>query len=318
MRVGIIGTGLIGGSLALALKASGRHKVYCWNRRAEVSKKAVKLNAVDKYFDSVEQLAENSEVIIIATPLGSYSAICKKLLKYLDGKRIISDVGSVKFAPVQQALKTIPEKYKSFFVPAHPIAGKEKGGIEHASANLYKGKKLIICKTANCKKGKKIAELWRDAGVEIEFLNAKKHDEIYAYVSHYVQYISHSISKIFPKGGGEFSRLMNSPEDMWVEIFKFNSENLKKVHKEFLSSFLRKLKYVSSYSGKNEFDVAAKIIASSYIDIIPLKYTEYAGSGYKSFTSVVTNAKQSGKKISPEKVSKILSKVYNELKKAKF
>lgn len=317
MRVGIIGTGLIGGSLGLALKAYTKHEVYCWNRRDEVSKKALKRKAADKYFNSIEAITAASDIIIIATPLSSYSAICKKISPWLDGKKIVSDVGSVKFKPGQQVLKVLPSKYKSFFVPAHPIAGKEKGGIENADKKLFNGKKIIIGKTSSCKKGKVIASLWKEVGAMPEFLNSQKHDEIYAYVSHYVQFLSHILAKHFKKDMGEFSRLMNSPVDMWHEIFSYNSRNLRKVHEEFLVSYLRSLKDISSYKGKDEFEVAAKIIVDSYLKIVPLRYRQYAGSGFKSFTSVLTSGKSAGV-IKPAKASKLLGNIYNELKKAKF
>jgi prephenate dehydrogenase len=318
MKIGIIGTGLIGGSLALALKKSPKYKIYCYNRRVETSKKAIKLKAVDKYFESIDELAGNSDVIIIATPLGTYADISKKLAPHLNGKKIISDVGSVKSVPTQQVLKIIPAKYKSFFVPAHPIAGKEKGGLENASANLFKGKKLIICKTANCKKGKITAQLWKDVGAEIELLNANKHDEIYAFVSHYVQLLSFACAKHLGKNLGEFSRLMNSPKDIWDEIFLFNRTNLKKVNDKFLISLLRKLRYIKQYKGANEFEVAAKIIVDSYIETVPSDYRKYGGSGYKSFTSILSSGNKNAKEADVKKVSAIITKIYNDLKKTKL
>ena len=214
-----------------------------------------------------------------------------------------------------KSTKSFPCKYKSFFVPAHPIAGKEKGGIENAEAGLFKGKKLIICKTSSCKKGKKIAQVWKDAGANIELLNANKHDDIYAHVSHYVQFLSFVCAKHINKNLGEFSRLMKSPEDIWEEIFTFNKANIKKVNDKFLTSLLRKLKYIKQYRGANEFEVAAKIIADSYIDIVPSGYKKYAGSGYKSFTSILASGNKSAKEADVKKVSKILTAIYNDLKK---
>lgn len=311
MRIGIIGTGLIGGSLGLALKRSGKHKVYCWNRRPEVSAKAVKLKAADKYFHSIEALTENSDVIILATPLGSYAAICKKISPWLDGKKIITDVGSVKNKPVQVALKNIPAKYKSFFVPAHPIAGKENGGIENADANLFKGKKLIICKTSSCNKGKAVAKVWKDAGAEIELLNAEKHDEIYAYVSHYVQFLSHTIAKFFPNQKSEFTRLMNSPKELWADIFKYNSANLRKVNAAYIKALSNQLK-------KPITNDAPYILSSTLNDLVPEKYKKYAGSGFKSFTSPLLKANNKLAKTNTSEVKKILKAVINELKKAKI
>lgn len=318
MKIGIIGTGLIGGSLGLALKRSKKHKVFCYNRRLENSKKAINLKAADKYFESIEELAENSDVIIIATPLSTYMDICKKISKYLDGKKIISDVGSVKYQPTQNVQSVIPEKYKSFFVPAHPIAGKEKGSIENADADLYKNKKLIICKTPSCKKGKKIAEIWKDAGSNIEFMNAQKHDEIYAYVSHYVQYLSFACAKHLPKTMGEFSRLMNSPKEMWSEIFEFNSANINKVNWIFMKALDKNIKINKSGKARNKHHFTAMLIARTLQEIIPQAYVKYAGTGFKSFTSITKEASPEEIEIKPSEVKLILNKIKNELKKSEL
>ncbi len=318
MRIGIIGTGLIGGSLALALKRAGKHKVYCYNRRIENSKKALKIKAVDEYFESIEELAENCDVMIIATPLGSYTHIGKILAKYLDGKKIISDVGSVKSEPTIKIQAVLPAKYKSFFVPAHPIAGKEKGGLVNADANLYKGKKLIITKMPNCKKAKIIAQIWKDAGAEIEYLNAKKHDEIYANISHYVQFLSHACAKYFPEDLGEFSRLMNSPREIWAEIFMFNKENIKKTNARFIKAFEQKVKTLKPARAKDKYHYAARIIAQTMQEITPKEHLKYAGTGYKSFTSIAKEANSGAVEVKLPEIKNILNKILNDLKKAKL
>jgi hypothetical protein len=117
---------------------------------------------------------------------------------------------------------------------------------------------------------------------------------------------------------GEFSRLMNSPGEMWAVIFRFNHLNLKQIHGRFKTSLLRDLKYIGKYKGSDEYDAAARIIARAYINIVPPEYKEYAGSGYKSFTSPLQSAISSPGDIDIGKLSAILTKFFDELKKAKF
>ncbi len=316
MRIGIAGTGLIGGSLGMALCKTGRYKVYCWNRRDEVSQAAIKKGAAHASFESIEELARNSDIVVLATPLGSYPFLCRRLSAFMDGKLIITDVGSVKYQPSLQAQKALPVKYKSFFVPAHPIAGKEKGGLENAEASLFKGKKVIICKTSACKKGQKVAAMWKSAGAVTELMSAKKHDEIYAYVSHYVQYLSFQLAGTL-NGLGEFSRLMNSPKELWQEIFLHNQANLKKVHGKFRTSLLRRLKHVAEYHGADERAAAAKIVADAYVDMVPANYRKYAGTGYKSFTSLSGSASKGGS-VQAAAISRIMSRIYNGIEKAEL
>ena len=320
MKIGIIGTGLIGGSLGQALKRSNKnYKVYCWNRREGVSKQALRLKAADKYFESIEALTKNSEIIIIATPLSSYPNICKKIAKNLDGKKIISDVGSVKSQPVLLALKEIPTNLTKNFIPAHPIAGKEKGGIANAESDLFKNKRTIITPfSKNQENLNKIKKLWKDAGSKTEILDSKLHDEIYAYVSHYVQFLSHTMARSFPKNMGDFSRLMNSPKDIWEEIFQYNRLNLRRINLIFIKTIEKRISGLKEGKAKDEYHFAAQLIAQTLVDITPKTYKKYAGSGYKSFTSVLSKANNKGKKVDIKLSKKILKRVVNDLKKAKL
>jgi len=294
MRIGIIGTGLIGGSLGLALKGNKKYSVYCFNRRVEISKKAVQLGAAQKYFETIEELTKNSDVIIIATPLASYPAICKKISKELTAEKIISDIGSVKYLPVKEALKNIPKIFHNNFIPAHPIAGSEKAGVENAKAEMFADKKLLITpysKTTSAAGIKIISQLWKTAGSKVEMLDAKKHDEIYAHVSHYVQFLSFELSKIIKTNLGEFNRLMNSPREMWNEIFEFNHVNLDKINRKFIRELAKTHSPIKTTRAQNSDLITAIIAAQILDDITPTAYKRYAGSGYKSFTSVLKNSK---------------------------
>lgn len=317
MKIGIIGTGLIGGSLALALSENKKYQIYCWNRNPENSKKTLKKTKISGYFETIEELTAASDVIVIATPLASYGDITKKIAKKITSCKIISDIGSLKLEPAKAIFKNLPKKYHKNFVPAHPIAGSEKSGIDSAKHDLFQNKKLIITKTSNCNRAKNIAKIWQDAGCKIEYLSAKKHDEIYAYVSHYVQFLSFKLEKYFPKNMGEFSRLMHSPKDIWQEIFKYNSANLKKINKIYIKKLKGELKSINDFNSKDEAHLMAKFLVENYVDITPNNYLDYAGTGYKSFTSIMLQSNKD--KVSANlETKKNLIKIIHELEKTKF
>jgi prephenate dehydrogenase len=322
MKIGIIGTGLIGGSLALALKnIAGKYEVSCWNRDLKNSKKAKNLNAVDSFFENIEDLAIWSDVIFICTPLSTYSEISKKLAKVITKETIITDVGSVKEKPTNIIKSLLPTKFTSNFVPVHPIAGKELSGIDNADKNLFESKKIIICKPRNCKKAKKISQIWSDIKSEIEFLNAKKHDEIYGYVSHYIQLLSFELSSFFSKKEKselpEFTRLMNSPKSMWNEIFNLNKENLKKIHKEFLSNVQKNLKLKIYPNSKSDVEQISYFFAITINNITPKDYLNYIGTGYKSFTYPINCYNDCNCYLTDKALEKIKI-IINELKKIKI
>lgn len=124
-NIAIIGTGLIGGSLAAALKNHTEYNIFCYNRRVEVSQKALELGIIDNFFDSISELVKNSDIIILATPLTTYERLTAEIAKDFTTDKIISDVGSVKFLPTQHILENLDNKFHECVVPAHPIAGSE-------------------------------------------------------------------------------------------------------------------------------------------------------------------------------------------------
>ncbi len=315
MRIGIIGTGLIGGSLGLALKSSKKpYHISCWNRRKEVSERAVKLGAADEYFSSLVELVDNSDVLVLATPLGSYKHIMEEISPHITSDQIITDVGSVKTLPINEALKFLPKKLHGNFVPSHPIAGKEKARIDQAEAKLFRTKLTIICGIRKSPaKVKVIKHIWQDVGSKIILMDMRKHDQTYAFVSHYVQFLSFKLKKFFPKPLGDFSRLMNSPTEIWDEIFHYNRINLKKINAHYIKALE---KYVKSLKAGAEI-YPAEITAKMLISMTPKAYIKYAGTGYKSFTSIVKNSNK-GEKMPAAEAAKFLGKIINEFKKAKF
>lgn len=335
INIGIIGTGLIGGSLAASLcgkdfssknsSSKNNYQLFCYNRREQVSKQALKLGVVDGYFTSISQLTKNSDVIIIATPLNTYGEIALQIAaetseNSVDEKvspnkinsskislsKIISDVGSVKFLPSAEVLNNLPANLQSNFVPAHPIAGSEKTGIDAADANLFIGKKLIITKLLQTDEHKAniIAQIWADAGAEVTYLDAKTHDEIYAKVSHLPQLLSFIYKKTFAvlpfeieqigieqsHNYAEFTRLGNSDENLWADIFKYNNAQIL----DCLNLYKNAL--INNSSNNKTLENIPQILAQSLADIIAQPHKQFGGTGLKSFLTPINSQFQSQQK----------------------
>ncbi len=322
MKVGIVGTGLIGGSLAYALKRSGLYEIYCFNRNTDVSKNAKEAGAVDNYFLTSQELTEKSDIIILATTLSSYREISLNIAEHLKDK-IFTDIGSVKFKPSIEIFEIVGNDLKKNFVPAHPIAGKETSGFESASADLFIGKKLIITPFDETKKiyVNEVSKMWAVAGSIVEIISSTLHDEIYSSVSHFIQLLSFaSKSLIHPSElTKEFCRLQNSPQAMWDEIFLYNKENLQKNFLDFEKNFeklkLSKHTVTDDSSLINSNDLSAYIISSLILKSTKEEYKNYAGTGFKSFTEIAV--KFNGLKATSKVVEETfitIEKIINEIK----
>ena len=178
----------------------------------------------------------DSDLTIIASPLSSYEIIFKKLAERINGS-ILIDVGSLKFCAVNWAKNILNDKSANF-VACHPIAGSDKSGISNSNSELLLGKKVIITPTAINSQNdiKKVELFWQKIGSEVELLDDKEHDKIFALVSHLPQFLSFIAQENFKNGDAilnQHFRLQNSNPKIWQEIFLLNQDNIR-YYLEFL------------------------------------------------------------------------------------
>lgn len=236
MKVGIIGLGLIGGSLGLCLKDMKLiDKVYGYDLSEKNEQEALNLGLVDEIL-KFDELKKSCDVIFLAIPV---EAILKTLqnLKDIDENITIIDLGSAKF----KILENCPSEIRSNFIAAHPMAGTENSGPKAAFKELLNSAVVVICddKGAGEKHLKRAVEIFSFAGMKIVFMDAKSHDHHVAIISHLPHAISYSLvnsvlkeenkRNIINLAGGSFtgmSRIAKSSPEMWVDIFKQNKQNL--------------------------------------------------------------------------------------------
>jgi prephenate dehydrogenase len=148
-RLGLIGCGLMGGSFALALKRAGLVKrVVGYSPSTSTLQKALQLGVIDEAAASAEQAATGADIVLVAVPVSATEATLQAIHPVVTPQMLIMDVGSTKADVLAAAQRALGERIGSF-VPAHPIAGKEMAGVEHADAKLYQGCQVILTPTAD-------------------------------------------------------------------------------------------------------------------------------------------------------------------------
>ncbi len=236
MNIGIIGLGLMGGSLGLALKKfPEKYHVIGYDHNKNHRQEALVLNLVDEIYDNFEDIKKCS-VIVLTIPVDAIIETIKKLEDVNPNSTII-DFGSSK----SKISKSIPSKMRKLVVTAHPMTGTEKFGPTASVDNLYKDKVMVVCDSE--KSGKlqnDIANtIFSDIGAKVIFMDAKEHDRHAAFISHMPHAVSYALANSVMKqedsanivalaGGGfkSMSRIAKSSPSMWEDIFRQNRENL--------------------------------------------------------------------------------------------
>ena len=240
-RLAVIGVGLIGASLALALKqaAAVGHVVGC-GRSEKNLQKGIELGVIDSYTTSIAEAARSADVVMLAVPLGAMQMAFEQILDSVGEHTIITDAGSAKGSVVKVA-RTVLGNRISQFVPGHPIAGAEKSGVEAGLADLYQDRRVILTpiESTDPEAIDKIVGMWQRCGAIIEYLDVEHHDKVLAATSHLphmlayalVNYLSNlndhdEIFKYAAGGFRDFTRIASSDPVMWRDVCISNGDAL--------------------------------------------------------------------------------------------
>lgn len=239
-RVVIVGVGLIGGSLALALKRAGVAGIVVGVGRSPASlQKALDLGVIDEAA-TLEDAARGASLIVLCAPVAQNFALLHALEPHLQPGTIVTDAGSTKSDVIMAAKTALGDKVAQF-VPAHPIAGRELNGVEAALADLYVGKKTVLCPLQENARADVAAvrAMWETAGAQCHVMSAVQHDAVFAAVSHLPHVLSYALVaqvanaedaslKLDFAGGGfrDFTRIAASSPEMWRDICVANRDAL--------------------------------------------------------------------------------------------
>lgn len=239
-KVALIGIGLIGSSIARAIKEKKlANHIAISTRSQKTLDRAQELGLGDSYNIDAAIAVVGADLVIICAPVGAYEAIGKQIAPHLQTGAILSDVGSVKEHVVKALEPHVPDGVH--FIPGHPIAGTENSGPEAGFASLFDGKWCILTPTegANEDALHKLRDLWAAFGSDVEIMDAKHHDMVLAITSHVPHLIAYNIvgtadhlesvtkSEVikFSAGGfRDFTRIAASDPEMWRDVFLTNRE----------------------------------------------------------------------------------------------
>ena len=245
-RIAILGTGLLGTSIGLALRAAGfRGSIAGWNRGAEGAQLALEAGAIDSIAGDPLQAARESQVVLLAVPIYATLDYMEKLAGVLGSEHLITDVGSTKGAITEAAGRLFNTPERAAFLPGHPMAGKERGGAALGDAELFRGAVWLFTDDPTWQRSPHSAELvkgWREwvaaMGSKCIDLDPARHDELVAWVSHLPQFLATALSALLQAEVGdapelkdvggralrEMTRLGASPYTMWRDIASTNTE----------------------------------------------------------------------------------------------
>ncbi len=248
-QVALIGFGLIGSSLARALRDHSLcERIICGDLSPETCETVMAMNLADAATTDLRQAVENSDCVILAVPVGASAAVAQAIGPHLMPGCILSDVGSVKQAVIDAITPHISPNVH--FIPGHPIAGTEHSGPESGFAALFHGRWCILTPPEGADPAAiaKIKSLWERCGSNVEIMDARRHDRVLAITSHLPHLIAYTIVgtaddlerhmkedviKFSAGGFRDFTRIAASNPVMWRDVFLHNRDAVLEIVQRF-------------------------------------------------------------------------------------
>jgi prephenate dehydrogenase len=232
-RVTIIGVGLIGGSIGLAVrKRRIARQVIGVFRHETTLKKALKRKAIDRGVLSIEEGVKDADLIIIATPVLSIPVLAREAARYAKKGALMTDAGSTKKWLVNRIEKTLHGPGSVLFVGSHPMAGSEHVSVDFARSDLLEGSPCIVTRTRRTRPAavRRVSDFWKALGGKVAVMSPEEHDRIVSLISHLPHIVAFSLAAAVPgrairyaaEGFKDTTRVASSDPEMWAEIFLSN------------------------------------------------------------------------------------------------
>ena len=256
-KVCILGLGLIGGSIGLAIKRSNiSNQITGYARSNSTLERAIELGLVDSVKDNLKDAVNNSDLVILATPLSTFRELVEEMSPFLKKGCIITDTGSAKLTVIEDLKDILPNGVE--FVPGHPIAGTEESGPDAGFAELFDNRWCILTPTEDNSSNAVdlVKDFWESIGSKVEIMDPMHHDKVLAITSHIPHLIAFNIVgtannlanvtkkevvKYSAGGFRDFTRIAASDPKMWSDIFTYNSDAVLEML-DLFSNDLAKLK----------------------------------------------------------------------------
>jgi len=247
-RLALIGVGLIGGSLARALRDAGHvQEIVGYGRGLANLQRAAELGVVDRIDTSLSAAVQGADMVVLATPVGSMAKIFVEIAPYLGPETVVTDVGSVKGAVVDAARTGLGARFAAF-VPGHPIAGTERSGVDASFASLFVGRRVVLTPLQENRPESvtRVRDMWRAAGADVVDMRVEHHDEVLAATSHLPHLLAYTLVDLlaqledhrevfaFAAGGfRDFTRIASSDPVMWRDISLANRNAIARVLEQY-------------------------------------------------------------------------------------
>ncbi|HUO98543.1 MAG TPA: prephenate/arogenate dehydrogenase family protein [Rhizomicrobium sp.] len=261
-KVALIGVGLIGSSMAHAMRRAGMTThIAGFSQRAETRERARAVGFADSLHDNPAECVKDADLTVLCTPVGTFAALGEEIAPHLKQGSILSDVGSVKSAVIRDVGPSVPDGVH--FIPAHPIAGTEQSGPEAGFAELFDGRWCILTPPPGADEDAvaRLKSFWQALGSNVEIMDARRHDLVLAITSHVPHLIAYNIVgtaddlenvtegeviKFSAGGFRDFTRIAASDPTMWRDVFLNNREAVLEVLGRFsedLSALQRAIRW---------------------------------------------------------------------------
>lgn len=282
-RLAVIGVGLIGGSLARALRKAGAvGEVVGCGRGAANLEKAVELGVIDRFTHDVGEAVEGADVIFLSVPLGAMGSTFQAMKGHLSDDAIITDGGSAKSSVIEDCRNALGELPQGF-VPGHPIAGTENSGVEASFAELYQNRRIILTPIEETSPDalEKVEAMWKACGAEVTRMSVEHHDEVLAATSHLPHMLAFGLvdtlarmkenDEIFRYAAGgfrDFTRIASSNPVMWRDICVANRDALGQMMQHYIDEMSELAETIRQGDGDHLLEIftRAKDARDRYVD----------------------------------------------------
>jgi len=238
-KISVIGLGLIGTSILHSIKVNEDKEVVTYAYDIDPDHRSIvkKMNIATFVFDNLEDTIKESDLIILAIPVGSMKSVAALISPYLKKNAIVTDTGSTKGSVIKDVSPFIPNDV--FFIPSHPLAGTEFSGPKSGFSSLFENRYWLIISNKDTEHTKKLGNFYKKLGSLVEIVNVDYHDRILAITSHLPHLIAYTIVgtafdletdlkndviKFSASGFRDFTRIASSDPTMWRDVFLSNSD----------------------------------------------------------------------------------------------
>lgn len=282
-RLCVIGVGLIGGSLARALRDAGAVQEVVGAGRNPVNlQAAVDLGVIDRYETDLARAVAGADMVLVSVPLGAMAAVFNAIKGHLAPHAVLTDAGSAKgsvIAAVEKAFGTVPAN----FVPGHPIAGTEQSGVEASFAGLFRNRRVILTPSVDTSNNAtdRVRDMWQAAGAEVVEMDPVHHDAVLAATSHLPHVLAYTLveslvrldeeGEVFEYAAGgfrDFTRIASSDPVMWRDICLANGDAIQLMIEHFSADLQELNAAIQNHDGQRLLDIftSAKAARDRYVD----------------------------------------------------